>query len=120
LFTYWKTYASYFDNITENVDRYLTQIISIQAFLEKHKIKYLMIDSMGESPEFYEYINSNRKVLLAQIDRKRYPQIKSFSEWSAAMGFPPTPCHHANEDAHAAWADHLLKYIEQEKLMEQQ
>jgi len=118
LYEYWKNYSAYFDNVVENVDRYLTQILSMQAFLEKYKIKYLMVNSMGEYEEFTKFIKKSRTSLYTSINRRTYPEIKSFNDWAHDQGFPCTPCFHANEDAHAAWATHLLKYIEQEKILE--
>lgn len=120
LYTYWETYSTYFDNVIENADRYLMQIISMQTFLEKHKINYLMIDSMGEAEKFTNFMKNYRKILSTHINRRTYPIMESFHSWAYAKGFPPTACHHANEDAHAAWADYLLTYIEQEKLLETQ
>lgn len=118
LYTFWETYSTYFDTITENADRYLMQVLSMQMFLEKHKIRYLMVDSMSESEEFITFLKNNRKILSAYINRRCYPEMQAFSNWARDKGFKPTPCHHTNEEAHAAWADHLLKYIEQEKLLE--
>lgn len=118
LYDYWKIYSTYFDNIHENVDRYLMQVLSLQMFFEKHNIRYLMVDSMSESEEFITFLKNNRKILSAYINRRCYPEMQAFSNWARDKGFKPTPCHHTNEEAHAAWADHLLKYIEQEKLLE--
>jgi len=118
VYEYWKTYSTYFDTITENADRYLMQVLSMQMFLERHKIRYLMVDSMSESEEFITFLKNNRKILSAYINRRCYPEMQAFSNWARDKGFKPTPCRHTKEEAHAAWADHLLKYIEQEKLLE--
>lgn len=118
LYTYWETYSTYYDSVIENADRYLMQILSMQMFLEKHKIKYLMVDSMAEDERFITFMKNNRRILSSHINRRTYPVMKAFHNWVCDQGFQPTPCHHANEDAHVAWAEHLLKYIEQEKLLE--
>jgi hypothetical protein len=116
--TYWETWVSYFDHEIEHVDRYLETIISMQLFLERLNIRYIMTNSMGESPEFVELMKNYKRPLNSLINKKRYPDIQSFHSFAWEKGFEPTPCHHVNEEAHEAWANHLLEYIDREKLLE--
>jgi len=118
LYSYWETYVTYFDSIVENVDRYIVHVLTMQQFLEKNKIKYLMTDSMTESVAFYDYLKNRRKTLYSHINKKHYPEGMSFSRWAFDKGFPPTECFHVNAEGHAAWADHLLEYIDKENLLE--
>ena len=116
LYNYWATYAAHFDNVIENVDRYLLQIINIQALLEKYGIRYIMVNSMTENSEFYRALGLNASA-IALINRKTYPDIESFLSWSGNRGFANTPCGHVYEDAHAAWAEYITSYIRDNNLL---
>lgn len=108
----WKTYTLHFDNVIENVDRYLMQIVSMQLFLKSLGVKYILTRSMYETSSFQKVYAQKTSGLATLINHTTFPtDLRPFNDWVQVNGYKITPCKHADEAGHAGWADHLLDYL---------
>lgn len=92
------------------------QILGIQNFLIKNKIPYLLTTSMGTPEENALLEKSVPKQVLNQIYKPRFYNELSFSSFTSINGYSRGPGWHPLEDAHRAWANHLLEHINQNDL----
>jgi hypothetical protein len=94
----------------------ILQILGIQNFLINNHIPYLLTSSMGNFLEKIRLTNSVPSNVINQIYTKRYYDDISFHYFTEQNGFSRGPGLHPLEEAHAAWAQHLLDYINKHDL----
>jgi hypothetical protein len=92
-------------------------ILGVQNFLMLNKIPYLITYALGGV-----YEDDLRKTHLSehlrnQIYLKRFYSELSFWRFIEERGFSTSSTGHPLEEGHAAWANHLLKYIKENNLM---
>ena len=114
---FWQLYVSSFDDEAEHVDRYLRTIVSMQLFLERLGVKYFFTRAMPDSHGFDNMMQLHNPALYKMINKKLFPDIDSMYSWCTNKNFEKTECHHYGADAHAAWADHLIDYMENNNIV---
>lgn len=108
----WNLYVTHFDSLTEHVDRWLRNLMTIQQFLKSLGIRYVITKSMGEHFEFWNELQKRANGLKELIDGKTYNyDMLPFNVWLQSKGIPMTPCHHPTELGHEAWAEYLMQYL---------
>jgi hypothetical protein len=90
--------------------------LGIQNFLKINKIPYLITCSMGMEDHLRNKILSPE--MLNQIYKKRFYTNPSFVKFVKENSYKIGPMLHPLEEGHAAWADHLLKHIDQNNLFD--
>lgn len=93
-------------------------ILGIQNFLLINKIPYLMSYSIRNPATIAineKYVPAS---LLDQIHKKRYYSWPSFMQFTKDNKFEMGTGHHPLEVAHLAWAEHLMKYIDENNLLD--
>lgn len=116
---FWKYYVLLHNHINEQVSRYVSQILCLQAFLSRHYMDYLITRSMGPETgvkNFYEKYYNTYPDSLAMIDKKYFPDIPPFNEYVGAKKLPFGPMHHPLEEGHVAWAKYLSEYLIQNNM----
>ena len=91
-------------------------LLGMQNFLKTNKVPYLITSSMGIEEELQKKII--HPYLLDQIYKKRYYVTPSFSLFAKSINCKIGPGLHPLEEGHAAWAEHLLTYINQNNLFD--
>ncbi len=94
----------------------ILQILGIQNFLIKNKIPYLFTSSMGNNMEQLRLEQSIHKNVLDQIYKHRYYDEISFNTFTSMHGYTRGSGKHPLEEAHKAWAEHLLEHIHKNDL----
>lgn len=94
----------------------MLQVLGIQNFLIKNKIPYLLTSSMGNDVEKSRMEQSVPKNVLDQIYKHRYYNDISFHSFTGVNGYARGPGIHPLEEAHKAWANHLLEHIHKNDL----
>lgn len=112
----WKVYTAYFDSHEEHSQRYMSQVLSMQAFLKLHGIDYLMTESMVDRPSLDDKLMLLPVGVADLIDRKHYPKLQSFAQYNSYIGAPTAPGGHPLEIGHSAWANFLMEYMKTNKM----
>lgn len=113
---FWRIYTAHFDSAKEHAQRYMLQVLSIQAFLKSLGIGYIMTRSMHEGAKFDQAFDDLPSYLHNSIDRITFPKMLAFAEFSNINKVPIGKYHHPLEEGHAIWAQHLLEYMKQHNL----
>jgi len=108
---FWKLYAAYYDNPLESTTRFLSQLLSMQAFLKGLGIRYLFSDSMHHDEAFWEEYKKIHTKILYMIDTDRYYREEPFNSFVGRKKLPFGKYNHPLEEGHKAWAEHLMGYI---------
>jgi hypothetical protein len=111
----WKIYTAFYLSEIEQIERYLIQVVSIQNFLKCNKVPYLITTSLSNSEEVRK-LESDYQHLINTIDKKRFLNNESFEEFTIRNNLPIGKNWHPLEEGHAAWAEHLIKHINDNKL----
>lgn len=114
--TLWKIYATYFDSVYEHAQRYMLQVLSIQAFLKSLGVGYLMTRSMHEGAKFDQAFDNLPQYQHKLIDRIAFPKMQAFNEYAGHKKVPFGKYRHPLEEGHVAWAQHLTAYMKQHNL----
>lgn len=112
----WENYMLNFDDPRETSLRYVTQILSIQSFLKNLGIDYLITRSMNEDREFRTHFDKLPTEILSLIDKRHFPDIVPFNNYTGTLGLPFGPENHPLEDGHRAWAKYLMNYMKENKI----
>jgi hypothetical protein len=91
-------------------------VLGIQNFLRTNKIPYLLTSSMGVEHSMQESIIPNE--LLNQLVKNRYYVSPAFNIFANEHNCKIGPMLHPLEEGHAVWADHLLKHIDENNLLD--
>lgn len=113
----WKVLDKDFNHDYGNQMFDMMMILSIQNFLRINKIPYLISSAL----HIPQKLRSNEpqhipEYLINQIYEKRFFVVPSFNRF--ADNFKRGPESHPLEEGHAAWATHLLNYINQNNLLD--
>lgn len=117
LYDFWESYVLNFDNLEESVNRFFSQVLSIQSFLKNLGIDYLITQSMSQyQTNFAKRMEKFPTHMLNLIDRKHFPEIESFQQYNARLGLPIGESKHPLEEGHRAWANYLIEYMKKNNL----
>ena len=94
----------------------MLHVLGLQHFLMKNKIPYLLTSSMGTEHEKIITTESVPNSVVNQIYKPRYYDDISFDQFTRMHGFNKGPGLHPLEEAHKAWAHHLLDHINKNDL----
>lgn len=89
----------------------LMQLLGMQNFLISNKVPYIITRSMGYSTTEREILNRYFLNTEQMIYNKRFYDNISFFEFTKSSGLPIGIGHHPLEEGHLAWANTLMKYI---------
>lgn len=111
LYKFWDAYSRETNNDINdyNFDNLIIQ--GIHNLLIRHKIPYLITDSMGGTGEEALFAENISPEALAQLSGVRYRPFESFHNFTITNQYLVGPSHHPLEEAHRAWATRLLNYI---------
>lgn len=112
VYSLWENYVLNFDHHREQAERYVSQLLSIQAFLKGLGIDNLITRSMNDDVLFTNAYSSLPAEVLSLIDKKHFPDLLPFNNYCGRLGLPFGPDHHPLEDGHAAWAKYLMQYMQ--------
>ena len=97
---------------TMMMDHWASYIYGLQCVFKNNKIPYVMFNTCDELEE-----TANNKGTLEHIDTKKYykpfTRSDSFLTWSLNEGYKKTPCWHLGADAHFAWAELIIDFIDE-------
>lgn len=112
----WDIYTTYYDGAIEHAERYFVQLNSLQCFLEKHKIPYLLTNSMTQPTDFQEVWKAKPQYLQNTIISKRHYMLP-FADFARNKHFQFGSENHPLEEGHRVWALHLIDYIDRNNLL---
>lgn len=112
IYTLWENYVLNFDNPTEQADRYMSQILSMQSFFKSFGINYIFTRSMNDDHNFTAAFNNIDSSVSMLLDRKHFPRIDPFNVFVSTRNASFGKYHHPLEDGHRIWAEYVGKYIE--------
>jgi len=98
----WQCYMAHFNDPYEGCNRYITQVLSIQAFLKSVGVQYLMTDSMSNGDKHDQQFSAMPNSITSRIDRLHYPNISAFNRYAASVGAAEGKYKHPLEDGHKA------------------
>ena len=108
----WQLYYSYFSNVKENQSRLFVGLLGMQHFLKHHGFNYVITESIHM---FEDRSLFGNHPMYAELDLDRYYHL-SFNGWARQKKFEFSKCSHPRQDAHAAWADVLLNFMESKNI----
>ncbi len=115
----YKLWELFINIVKDNKGIYMSDmlhVLGVQHFLMKNKIPYLLTSSMGNEYEKMITTESVPASVVNQIYKPRYYDDISFSQFTNMHGFKIGPQLHPLEEAHKAWAHHLLDHINKNDL----
>lgn len=110
-------YYGFFNDIMEEQDRFLQQILVLQMFFEKVKIKFLFTNSLHNFYKenkfyfhFFERIPYLPKSALL-IDSRTYLCSPNCCQFLFERNIKSLPCNHPTSIGHQTWANHVFDYL---------
>jgi predicted secreted protein len=114
--TLWETFVKHFNFDHGHFTFDMMMVLGIQNFLRINKIPYLITASLPI--EFHLQQSVVSSTLLDQIVKNRYYVKPSFFDLTKSNNYKQGPLLHPLEEGHAAWAAHLLNYINENNLLD--
>ena len=108
-------------NPIEHMNRYFSDILMMQSFLEKHNVDYRMFSALAPTPGEDEYFYQNYflKTIQSNIDYEKiigwpfFKRLGGYSFWHYIQEDKSrmTDDFHPTETAHKEWAEYLYNEI---------
>ena len=115
----WTVLTNYFHDAEADNAYDQLMILGLQNFLKTNKVPYLMSWSMHHLINYEDERQHIPESLLMQRYAKRFYQEPSFAyHVFHELGLQRAEGGHPLTDGHAAWAEHLLDYIESTNLFD--
>lgn len=97
---------------TMMMDHWSSYAYGLQNIFENKNIKYVMFNTCDEMVR-----TKNNVGTCNQLNTKKYysPFVRgdSFLTWGLQQGYKRTPCWHLGADAHLAWANKMIDFIDE-------
>jgi len=104
----------------ESSIRFLTEVLSLQSFLQVYAVPYLFFDAISPIQETLCFAGDDGLPYANAIDRKRYfgfDDINGCMADAVADAVPKWNGKHPSAEGHAWWSERLREYIETRQIV---
>lgn len=113
----WDLISNYFSSDIDDHDLDQMMLLGVQNFLRINRVPYIITSSMNHKIIYEDEKKFVSESVLNQRYKLRHYDYPSFAyHVFHQLRLPRAPEGHPYADGHLAWADHLMKYIEENNL----